>query len=186
METSRPICEKCNLHPCEKSGNGKGWRKTCVQCRRPHRNRGDNRYKPKSSHRDFSIRPFCEECQLRLVERAASSRGWRRKCEKCRRQGYRNNPLKHTRRQLRESVGQCQQCGFVPVHICQLEVDHIDGDHNNNERTNWQVLCANCHKLKTHLNGEYASRNGHKKGGRPKGTRFSENPNVLRVDDSVT
>lgn len=51
----------------------------------------------------------------------------------------------------------CSFCGFVPVHMCQLDVDHIDGNHHNNDPENLQTLCANCHRLKTYL---------HKDGGR--------------------
>ncbi len=43
----------------------------------------------------------------------------------------------------------CIKCGFVPEDICQLDVDHIDGNHQNNDPTNLQTLCANCHRLKT-------------------------------------
>jgi len=45
----------------------------------------------------------------------------------------------------------CELCGFIPVDMCQLDVDHIDGNHNNNEPSNLQTLCANCHRLKTKL-----------------------------------
>jgi len=48
----------------------------------------------------------------------------------------------------------CQKCGFIPVHISQLDVDHIDGDRWNNDPSNLQTLCANCHRLKTHLSGD--------------------------------
>ena len=48
----------------------------------------------------------------------------------------------------------CQQCGFIPVHISQLDVDHKDGDRWNNDPSNLQTLCANCHRLKTHLSGD--------------------------------
>ena len=43
----------------------------------------------------------------------------------------------------------CETCG-VSYHRCQLDVDHIDGDHSNNDPTNLQTLCANCHRLKTY------------------------------------
>lgn len=43
----------------------------------------------------------------------------------------------------------CECCGFIPEDMCQLDVDHIDGDHQNNCVTNLQTLCANCHRLKT-------------------------------------
>jgi HNH endonuclease len=44
---------------------------------------------------------------------------------------------------------ECVRCGFVPEHWCQLDVDHIDGDHSNNSESNLQTLCANCHRMKT-------------------------------------
>ena len=46
----------------------------------------------------------------------------------------------------------CEHCGFVPLHMCQLDADHIDGNHNNNDPSNLQTLCANCHRLKTWSN----------------------------------
>jgi hypothetical protein len=51
----------------------------------------------------------------------------------------------------------CECCGFKPTHPCQLDVDHIDGSKSNNSPSNLQTLCANCHRLKTHLNGDYAT-----------------------------
>ena len=48
----------------------------------------------------------------------------------------------------------CQRCDFRPVHTSQLDVDHIDGDRWNNDPSNLQTLCANCHRLKTHLSGD--------------------------------
>ncbi len=51
----------------------------------------------------------------------------------------------------------CEQCDFKPVHISQLDVDHIDGDRFNNDQSNLQTLCANCHRLKTHLADDYNS-----------------------------
>ena len=49
----------------------------------------------------------------------------------------------------------CCSCGFIPVHSCQLDVDHIDGNKQNNSIENLQTLCANCHRLKTHQNKDY-------------------------------
>jgi hypothetical protein len=45
----------------------------------------------------------------------------------------------------------CEICGFVAVHRCQLDVDHIDGDCKNNDISNLRTLCANCHRLKTQM-----------------------------------
>jgi len=43
----------------------------------------------------------------------------------------------------------CNRCGFTPENKCQIDVDHIDGNHSNNALENLQALCANCHRLKT-------------------------------------
>src|SRR3546814_6516858 len=40
------------------------------------------------------------------------------------------------RKHLKES---CVNCGFVPQHTCQLDVDHIDGNHANNNPSNLQT-----------------------------------------------
>lgn len=47
--------------------------------------------------------------------------------------------------QFRKST--CERCGFVPEHIGQLDVHHIDGNHDNNDPANLRTLCANCHRL---------------------------------------
>lgn len=49
----------------------------------------------------------------------------------------------------------CAYCKFIPVHPCQLDVDHIDGNHNNNDESNLQTLCANCHRLKSLVNKDF-------------------------------
>jgi len=45
----------------------------------------------------------------------------------------------------------CEQCGWNQVHpvtkVSPLEIDHIDGDSENNTITNLRVLCPNCHSL---------------------------------------
>lgn len=46
----------------------------------------------------------------------------------------------------------CVRCGFIPEHPCQLDVDHIDGNHSNDDISNLQTLCANCHRIKTYRN----------------------------------
>lgn len=66
----------------------------------------------------------------------------------CKRE-YRKRPWRNFKKDT------CEKCGFVPVHKCQLDVDHINGDKKNNSPDNLRTLCANCHRLKTHLNSEH-------------------------------
>ena len=53
----------------------------------------------------------------------------------------------------------CENCGFTPIHMCQLDVDHIDGNHKNNNISNLQTLCSNCHRLKTYVNKDWRINN---------------------------
>lgn len=44
----------------------------------------------------------------------------------------------------------CSSCGYSKTRECGttiLEIDHIDGNHENNKLANLQVLCPNCHAL---------------------------------------
>ena len=48
----------------------------------------------------------------------------------------------------------CEHCGLKPEYKVVLDVDHIDGDHTNNDPSNLQTLCANCHRIKTVVSGD--------------------------------
>jgi hypothetical protein len=49
-------------------------------------------------------------------------------------------------------------CTATILHKSQLSVDHIDGDRNNNEESNLQTLCLNCHSHKSFLNNDYLNK----------------------------
>jgi hypothetical protein len=44
---------------------------------------------------------------------------------------------------------ECHVCGFTSSHPCQFDIDHKDGNQENNALDNIWTLCANCHRLKT-------------------------------------
>ena len=52
---------------------------------------------------------------------------------------------------LEKSNYACEKCGWNLINpttgLCPLEIHHIDGDYQNNEEVNLQVLCPNCHSL---------------------------------------
>ena len=52
----------------------------------------------------------------------------------------------------------CETCGFVAIHPMQMDIDHIDGNHANNDLENLQTLCANCHRLKTYTSKDFISK----------------------------
>lgn len=80
---------------------------------------------------------------------------YRAHCAQCHRERY-GLPRSGNRRKYRKYMKDiCERCGFVPEHRCQLDVDHINGDHSDNREENLQTLCANCHRLKTYLNKDW-------------------------------
>ena len=49
----------------------------------------------------------------------------------------------------------CEICNFRASNSAQIDRDHIDGNHKNNDEKNIQFICANCHRLKTILEKDY-------------------------------
>jgi 5-methylcytosine-specific restriction endonuclease McrA len=68
---------------------------------------------------------------------------WKSRCMAC---------MKHGQRTKNDH---CNKCGFVAEDPIQLDVDHIDGNPSNNDPSNTQTLCANCHRLKTKQNMDW-------------------------------
>lgn len=122
---------------------------------------------------------LCESCgsapQAVVREIRKRSRGkvypgpfFKRTCETCSKSPYR-----------RHLSDRCALCGFVPAHRCQLDVDHIDGNHGNDDPGNLQTLCANCHRLKTYRDQIQNVQAGHPKSGEVVASRLR----VLRTPD---
>lgn len=104
-----------------------------------------------------TVRGSCIICLIR-PQRIAGRGKYRALCEKCHHARH-GLPFHSTRLNYTKSKGEvCEDCGFVPVHRCQLDVDHIDGDKKNNAPSNLKTLCANCHRLKTKLANEWRIR----------------------------
>lgn len=91
-------------------------------------------------------RPTCE-CGKPVRSKGRGESGirlWDRKCSVCRWGTY-----------TKFKKDYCEECGFIAVHRVQLDVDHIDGNHQNNNPSNLQTLCANCHRLKTQMSNDH-------------------------------
>jgi hypothetical protein len=64
-------------------------------------------------------------------------------------------------------------CGWDWSKPCTVEVEHIDGDSENNDPTNLTLLCPNCHSMTP----TYKGRN------RGKGKRWDKQKKRLRIKD---
>jgi len=47
-------------------------------------------------------------------------------------------------------------CTATIVDRCQLDLDHVDGDKNNNTPENVRTVCKNCHAIKTKTCGDHS------------------------------
>ncbi len=91
----------------------------------------------------------CGPTKIKLRDKNRPLRG-RYRCKAV----YKRNIIKSQYPYAVHKKESCEHCGFIPVHVSQLDVDHIDGDRWNNDPTNLQTLCSNCHRLKTHLHND--------------------------------
>lgn len=57
------------------------------------------------------------------------------------------NPATIKKRLISENGSQCTKCGLSEWlgESITLELEHIDGNNRNNERSNLTLLCPNCH-----------------------------------------
>jgi len=99
-------------------------------------------------------RPICSVCNIRVCEKSTYKprrnkpvKHFKNKCQRCRKGHW-----GHNKDRFKLELDKCCKCGFIPVDECQLDIDHIDGNNKNRDSSNLQVLCANCHRLKTKLN----------------------------------
>jgi hypothetical protein len=99
-------------------------------------------------------RPMCKKCNIRLAAPGSHNKPWRDFCWSCgcsTKSSARNSRTRKYRKFFDSKLVPCTICGFMPVHEVQMDIDHIDGDHSNNTIENLQLICSNCHRLKTHL-----------------------------------
>jgi len=81
----------------------------------------------------LKIQGICVICNKNKQENKGKAYGYRKVCGVCNRSKYKKDC--------------CENCGFIPKHLCQLDVHHIDENHFNNAISNLKTLCANCHRL---------------------------------------
>ncbi len=118
--------------------------------------------------RDNCINRECDNLVKTNGYKVDGTRKYYKWCSQCHKKKYNDTWRKHYVHKKRPpKVGKyegyvrlpsCECCSFLALHMCQLDTDHIDGDHDNNDPTNLQTLCSNCHRLKTWLNRDWDKR----------------------------
>lgn len=112
-------------------------------------------------------RPICVGCSLRPVARMshAGKCYWRKYCQTCAKAKYtsaekkkkidRKASAKYYQKFRDSKLKPCTLCSFMPKYAAQMDWDHIDGNHYNNNSQNLQLLCANCHRAKSIENQDF-------------------------------
>ena len=59
---------------------------------------------------------------------------------------------------LKKRSHRCECCGITEWlgHPVPLELDHIDGNSDNNDEMNLRIVCPNCHAFSEHRGGKNA------------------------------
>ena len=102
---------------------------------------------------------LCVVCGINKQQSKGFKNGkkiYKKYCTSCSNKKYGIKKISGKKRfQIKNKKSYCENCKFIPIHMCQLDIDHIDGNHKNNSPENLQTLCANCHRLKTYLNKDW-------------------------------
>lgn len=91
-------------------------------------------------------RPFCKNCKSSLSKPNGISihgfQKWHKYCIDCSKAAY--NPKFGY---LLNKKTYCEECNFVAIDKCQLDIVYLDGNKKNKNAANLKTLCANCNRL---------------------------------------
>ena len=99
----------------------------------------------KLSNRDFNkMTADCKFCgeNINIVQWANI---WH--CSNARR--LHRNGSKYRVKIIANKVSKCERCGLENKDYRFFDLNHRDSNHKNNEDTNIEILCPNCHRLET-------------------------------------
>jgi hypothetical protein len=114
------------------------------------------------SHQITSKNCHCLKHTLYKLSGRVSSRNWRRDYyrehlkAKCALSGKTWTDAYQEVKEISHRAGyNLSRKELIVLATRQFQVDHIDGNHYNNDVSNLQTLTAAAHKLKSELNGDY-------------------------------
>ena len=110
---------------------------------------------------EIRLCPTCEWRYLDIHSRVKGKVYWRKECAHCRRvrngRVINGRPIQYGKALLspRRRLINTDQMGTLTIITCSkcgwygyCDIDHINGDPNDNGGSNLQVLCPNCHRDK--------------------------------------
>ena len=107
----------------------------------------------------YAEQPPCRKCgnpaRFHSKDKEGKVIRWRNVCWDC----MKVVRLPKHRRYIFSKGSICERCSFVPEIIQQLDVNHKDGNHFNNDSKNLETLCANCHRYITFRDGYHNGSN---------------------------
>jgi len=91
----------------------------------------------RDSRLNSGFRSSCKECEISKA-RDWNVKNWDR---------WTHNWRKAMKPYQLHKKDHCERCPFIPEHSVQLDVHHIDLNHDNNDPSNLMTVCANCHRM---------------------------------------
>lgn len=128
---------------------------------------GRKKLDPAEFRRDTD--PLCNNCHKnkRALARHIGKVYLRKWCHSCMDKKYKDRDKVNAKALARQKKAlavyrskkmfPCTECGYKPRIAAEMDWDHIDGNRYNNVPENLQLLCANCHRYKTHKNKDYGA-----------------------------